>query len=146
MGHAKELLINTANIATLIALGVCYPRIIQFGLSLLYSHSPKVLSSAEKMMLTGAAAAIAIAVVFLFNRLVTRQSMMWLGLSCGALAFSYFYIIKFWPDPYQAILVLFSSYSLFALLAFTIAPVLVGVLWHRRQKFSGFHFRKVQRQ
>ena len=145
MGHAKELLINIANIATLFALGACYPQMIDFGLSLLSSYFPQVLSSAEKMMLTGTAAAIAIAGVFFFNRLITRQSMAWLGLSCGLVAFFYFYIVKFWPDPAEAVLVLFSSYSLFALFAFTIAPVLVGILWQRTQKFSGFHFRQAQR-
>lgn len=146
MGHAKEQLINTANIATLIALGVCYPQAIQFGLSLLAGYFPQALSSAEKMMLTGTATAIATVAVFLFNRLVTRQSMVWLGLSCGLVAFLYFYIIKFWPDPSRAVLVLFSSYSLFALFAFTITPVFVGVLWHRTTKFSGFHFHQAQRQ
>ena len=56
-----------------------------------------------------------------------------------ATSFIYFYIVRAWPHLYAAYLALFHAYSLFAMLAFTVAPVVVGALWHRRRKLPGLH-------
>lgn len=138
MVRGKELMVTAANVLTLIALGVCYVQMLQFMLTYLVRNFPHVISSPERMMVSGTSTAIAITVVFIFNRLVTRQNMLGLGLSCGLTAFIYFYIVRSWPHLYTAVLAIFSSYSLFALLAFTVAPVLVGLLWHRKRALSGF--------
>ena len=114
-------------------------QLLRSTLSLVASRFPQALSSPEKMMQTGMSAAISITLVFVFNRLVTRQNMLGLGLSCGAMAFIYFYIVRAWPHLYAAYLALFHAYSLFAMLAFTVAPVVVGALWHRRRKLPGLH-------
>src|SRR5690606_26876446 len=146
MIRAKRLMITVANVITSVAVGICYVQLLRSALSLVASHFPQALSSPEKMTQTGIAAVISIALVFTFNRLVTRQNMLGLGLSCGAMAFIYFYIVRAWPHLYAAYLALFHVYSLFAMLAFTVAPVVVGALWHRRRQLSGLHLLLSQRQ
>ena len=146
MHRTKELLISISNVATWLALGVCYSQLVQSAMSFLYRRWPEeVIFPAEKMLLSGASAAIAIATVFAFNRLITRQSMLGVGICCGLMAFVYFYIIRSWPEV--LIIVLFPfTYSFFALLMFTVAPILAGLLFHRACKLSGLHVLLSQRR
>ena len=146
MHRAKALLISVSNMVTWLALGALYSQFLQSVLSFLAHRWPQVMSSAEKVLLTGTSAAIAIAAVFAFNRLITRQSMLGVGVCCGLMAFVYFYIVRSWPDLWTVFLVTSSSYSFFALLVFTIAPALVGLLFHRTCKLSGLHVLLPQEQ
>lgn len=97
MIRGNALLVIGANGFTLAAIGCCYAQLLQLAMSAAAAHLPQAITSSEKMLITGTCTAVAVAVVFALNWLMTRQNMLALGVVCGAMAFIYFYIVRSWP-------------------------------------------------
>ena len=127
----QTIIIVTINAIVILSLGVCYLE----GLKFLLSEISFEFSSLQpwpaylKMSVTGGSAFVSCVVIFLFNRFVTRQNMIHLGISCSMFAYGYFMVWKVWPKVLQLVVsVLVTPYSLFAMLSFIGLPLLFGYL------------------
>ena len=120
--------------------GVAYAWILLTLLRHLHKVIPSGSSAIENMIFTGTCASLAIAMIFIGNKYLIKQNQKYIGITCAIAAYIYFYIIKLWPVPSKVFSVFTTSYSLFAFMAFTIAPLFVGLfLYTKNQKQSGSH-------
>ena len=133
-------IIITLNLLVIVGLGICYLELVKFLLTeisfSLASEQPWPFYL--KMMTTGGSALISCIAVFLFNRFITRQNMLHLGISCSIISFSFFIVIRGWPNFIPLIVsVLMTPYSLFAMSSFIGLPLLFAYVL-RNQPMHGF--------
>ena len=138
MQRMKRIAVVVGNAVVLAALGACYARILDYLLVPIASVFGSALSTAEKIETIAMSVGLACAAVFVFNRLMTRQHMLVLGCSCALFAYIHFYVLMFWPDLSATFLAFYSVHGLFALLSCTGAPLMTGIIWHRRTRLNGF--------
>lgn len=136
----KKPLLICANALVIVALGICYTQLIRFFLAQLYPLVLEPSSALVKIAHTGTSAALAIAIVFTANAFITRQNMLRLGQACGVVAFVWFYIVRAEGQSTIGLVIasLMFAHSLFALLAFTLGPVIVGAYLNSRRRIHGF--------
>ena len=118
------------NLLVVVGLGVCYIE----GLRFFLKEISLALSSLQpwpfylKMAVTGGSALATCIVIFVFNRFVTRQDMLHLGICCSLFAFVYFIVVRGWLDIVGLIVsILTTPYSLFAMVAFIGLPMLFAL-------------------
>ena len=128
------------NLLVVVGLGVCYIE----GLRFFLLEISLALSSLQpwpfylKMAVTGSSALATCIVIFVFNRFVTRQDMIHLGMCCSLFAFTYFIVVRGWLDIVGFIVsVLTTPYSLFAMTAFIGLPMLFAHLL-KNKSMRGF--------
>lgn len=128
------------NLLVIIGLGACYIE----GLRLFLAEITLALSSLQpwpfylKIAVTGSSALATCIVIFVFNRFVTRQDMLHLGMCCSLFAFTYFIVVRGWLDIVALIMsVLTTPYSLFAMAAFIGLPMLFALIL-RNKSMRGF--------
>jgi hypothetical protein len=128
------------NLLVVVGLGVCYIE----GLRLFLKEISLALSSLQpwpfylKMAVTGGSALATCVVIFVFNRFVTRQDMLHLGICCSLFAFVYFIVVRGWLDIVGLIVsILTTPYSLFAMVAFIGLPMLFAHLL-KNKSMRGF--------
>lgn len=141
MSTIRKGFIRTGNVITLLAIGIWYAVLLRQCLSIsvpFFVEEPG--TSATKMLATGISSTISCLIVFLINYYCMRQNMRFVGIICGAAAFIHFYIMKSWPNFIELIFMSFhASYSLFAMLAFTCTPIVIGHLLNRKIYLAGLH-------
>ena len=136
----KKLLLLFVSALVIVSLGICYLLLLKFFIAQLYSFVIEPSSTLVKMAHTGTSAALAMAIIFTANTFITRQNMLRLGQACGLAAFVWHYVVL--PGGQSTIgLVVASfmfSYSLFAMVAFTLGPVAIGFYLNKRKPLHGF--------
>ena len=132
--------VSVLNLVVVAGLGVCYIEGLRFFLTeiSLALSTLQPWPSYLKMAVTGGSALAACIMIFVFNRFVTRQDMLRLGICCSLFAFVYFIVVRGWLDFVALIVsVLTTPYSLFAMVAFIGLPMLFALLL-KNKSMRGF--------